>query len=119
MRRLISLPLSVYFDAYREEDYVSGGEEYLTFAGCLTNSGGAMNPTSGVFSAPVAGAYLFVAHVCSYDMKKALLTLRRNGVQVASFYDQNHESNHKNSMAGPYNSDKVEYLIFLLTKATF
>jgi hypothetical protein len=33
-------------------------------------------------------------------MKKALAALRRNGVEVATLFDQNHTDNHKNSMAG-------------------
>ena len=100
IRTRMSLPLSIYFNAFRSEDYVSGGEEYLTFDGCHSNCGNGMDPKSGVFTAPIAGSYLFLIHVCTHDMKKALMTLRRNGREVASFYDQNHESNHKNSMAG-------------------
>ena len=77
-----------------------------------------MDPGSGTFTAPLSGSYLFVIHVCSHDMKKALLTLRKNGTQVASFYDQNHESNHKNSMAGQSvlieleEGDRVQVYIF-------
>eukprot|EP00095_Tigriopus_kingsejongensis_P007650 maker-scaffold116_size340332-snap-gene-0.22 protein:Tk07650 transcript:maker-scaffold116_size340332-snap-gene-0.22-mRNA-1 annotation:"Cerebellin-3" len=100
MRDLMSQPLSVYFDAYRTEDYLDGGEQYLTFSKCLTNLGNGLNPESGVFKAPKAGAYLFIIHVCTHDMKKALMTIHKNKIQVASFYDQNHESNHRNSMAG-------------------
>ena len=33
-------------------------------------------------------------------MKKALAALRRNGVEVATLFDQNHIDNHKNSMVG-------------------
>ena len=33
LRTNLSLPLSVYFDAYRTDDYMDGGEDYLTFAG--------------------------------------------------------------------------------------
>ena len=33
LRKMIGLPLSVYFDAFRTEDYETGGEEYLTFTG--------------------------------------------------------------------------------------
>ena len=33
LKSLISKPLSVYFNAYRTEDYVDGGEDYLTFNG--------------------------------------------------------------------------------------
>ena len=33
LKSLISKPLSVYFTAYRAEDYTEGGEAYLTFQG--------------------------------------------------------------------------------------
>ena len=33
LRDAIAKPLSVYFDAYRSEDYLDGGEDYLTFNG--------------------------------------------------------------------------------------
>ena len=59
-----------------------------------------MDAKSGVFTSPFAGAYLFIVHACTHDMNKGLMTIRRNGNQVASFYDQNHDSNHKNSMVG-------------------
>merc|ERR1719273_440026 len=100
LRNLMSQPLSVYFDAYRTEDYDVGGEEYLTFAGTRSNLGGGMDAKSGVFTVPQAGAYMFTIHICTHDMKKGLLSLRCNGNELASFYDQNHDSNHKNSMAG-------------------
>ena len=31
LRNLISKPLSIYFSAYRSDDYEEGGEAYLTF----------------------------------------------------------------------------------------
>jgi len=99
LRSLMSKPLSIYFDAFRDEDYELGGEEYLTFSGTRTNLGGGMDAKSGVFVAPLDGAYMFTIHICTHDMKKGLLSLRRNGNELASFYDQNHDSNHKNSMA--------------------
>merc|ERR1719430_574659 len=98
LRNLMSQPLSIYFDAYRTEDYDLGGEEYLTFNGTRNNLGGGMDAKSGVFTAPMAGAYMFTIHICTHDMKKGLLSLRCNGNELASFYDQNHDSNHKNSM---------------------
>jgi len=97
---MVSKPMSVYFNAIREEPYTLGGEEYLTFASCPVNSGNAMDPTSGIFTVPITGCYMFSIHVCTHDMKKALVALRRNGVEVATVYDQNHVDNHKNSMAG-------------------
>lgn len=60
----------------------------LCIADCQTNLGSGMDAKSGVFTAPLSGGYLFSVHVCAHDQHKALLTLRRNGMQVASFYDQ-------------------------------
>merc|ERR1711872_235682 len=96
----LSTPLSVYFNAVRDSPYLTGGEEYLTFSSCTVSSGSAMEPSSGIFTAPVTGCYMFSIHVCTHDMKKALMALRRNGVEVATLFDQNHIDNHKNSMAG-------------------
>jgi len=93
-------PLSVYFTAHRAEPYTGGGEEFLTFDGCSVNVGNAMDAKSGIFTAPFSAAYLFSLHVCTHDLKKALIAIRRNGIEVASIYDQNHQDNHKNSMAG-------------------
>ena len=36
LEALMAQPLSVYFDAYRTEDYMDGGEDYLTFHGTST-----------------------------------------------------------------------------------
>ena len=33
LKKMMGLPLSIYFCAYRTEDYETGGEEYLTFTG--------------------------------------------------------------------------------------
>ena len=110
-----------------------------------------MDPQSGIFHAPKAGAYMFIVHVCTADMHKALLSIRyyltrtlsyahaflrarfftrtlcyfshsrMNGNEVASFYDQNHESNHKNSMVGQSVllnlnvNDKVQVYMFTHT----
>ena len=43
---------------------------------------------------------MFSITVCTQDMKKVLLSLRRNGEEVGTVYDQNHTDNHRNSMAG-------------------
>merc|ERR1719382_138234 len=121
LRSLMSQPLSIYFDAYRTEDYELGGEEYLTFSGTRCNLGGGMDSKSGVFTAPKSGAYMFTIHVCTHDMKKGLLSLRCNGNEVASFYDQNHDSNHKNSMVGQSvvvevsEGDKIQVYMFTHT----
>merc|ERR1712241_687070 len=100
LKSLAGKPLSVYFDAYRTKAYVGGGEENLTFNGTSVNVGGGMDPDTGIFNAPVGGSYLFVFHIATHDNKKALLSIRLNGEEVASVFDQNHKDNHKNSMAG-------------------
>ena len=57
---------------------------------------GCMDPKSGVFEVPITGVYFFTLHVCTHDLKKALLSIRKNGVtELASLYDQNHSDNHK------------------------
>jgi len=100
LKAVAAKPLSVYFDAYRTKAYDGGGEENLTFNGTSANVGGGMDPDTGVFNAPVGGSYLFVFHIATHDNKKALLSIRLNGEEVASVFDQNHKDNHKNSMAG-------------------
>ena len=42
----------------------------------------------------------FQFHIATHDNKKALLSIRKNGEEIASIFDQNHKDNHKNSMAG-------------------
>ena len=73
---------------------------FLYFQGCSVNVGGGMDPDTGVFNCPLGGSYLFVFHIATHDNKKALLSIRLNGEEVASVFDQNHKDNHKNSMAG-------------------
>jgi len=113
---------SIYFSATRDTPYTNGGEEYLTFSSCPVNVGGAMDPGSGVFTAPVGGVYLVALHVCTHDMKKALISVRRNGKEeLATVYDQNHNDNHKNSMAGTctlarlHAGDKVQVYMYTFT----
>jgi len=100
LKSLASKPLSVCFDAYRTKAYDGGGEENLTFQACAVNTGGGMDADSGIFTTPIGGLYMFVFHVATHDNKKALLSIRLNGEEVASVFDQNHKDNHKNSMAG-------------------
>merc|ERR1711962_529517 len=100
LKAVAAKPLSVYFDAYRTKAYDGGGEENLTFNSTSANVGGGMDPDTGVFNAPVGGSYMFVFHIATHDNKKALLSIRLNGEEVASVFDQNNKDNHKNSMAG-------------------
>ena len=61
----------------------------LYFIGIHCNLGGGMDAKSGVFTAPMAGSYLFTIHACTHDMHKALLSIRHNGNQVRFKYQKN------------------------------
>merc|ERR1711892_299391 len=87
-------------NAYRTKAYDGGGEENLTFQGAYTNIGGGLDIDTGIFTCPIGGTYIFQFHIATHDNKKALLSIRKNGEEIASIFDQNHKDNHKNSMAG-------------------
>jgi len=100
LKTLASKTLGVSFNAYRTKAYDGGGEENLTFQGTYTNIGGGLDIDTGIFTCPVGGTYIFQFHIATHDNKKALLSIRKNGEEIASIFDQNHKDNHKNSMAG-------------------
>merc|ERR1712051_765259 len=99
LRSLSGKTLGVYFNAYRSKAYDGGGEENLTFNGTYCNNGGGLDVDTGIFTCPTGGTYLFMFHIATHDNKKALLSIRKNGEEIASIFDQNHKDNHKNSMA--------------------
>ena len=101
----------------------------MTFQGTYCNNGGGLDIDTGIFTCPCGGTYMFQVlisllsydsrlssfrllfsvfflistfqfHIATHDNKKALLSIRKNGEEVASIFDQNHKDNHKNSMAG-------------------
>merc|ERR1712173_401429 len=100
LKSLSGKTLGVYFNAYRTKAYDGGGEENLTFQGTYCNVGGGLDTDTGIFTCPTGGTYMFQFHIATHDNKKALLSIRKNGEEVASIFDQNHKDNHKNSMAG-------------------
>merc|ERR1712179_574184 len=100
LKSLNGKTLGVYFDAYRTKAYDGGGEENLTFQGTYCNVGGGLDTDTGIFTCPTGGTYMFQFHIATHDNKKALLSIRKNGEEIASIFDQNHKDNHKNSMAG-------------------
>merc|ERR1712102_99933 len=100
LKSLNSKTLGVYFNAYRTKAYDGGGEENLTFQGTYCNVGGGLDIDTGIFTCPCGGTYMFQFHIATHDNKKALLSIRKNGEEGASIFDQNHKDNHKNSMAG-------------------
>merc|ERR1712236_118279 len=100
LKSLAGKTLGVYFNAYRTKAYDGGGEENLTFQGTYCNVGGGLDPDTGIFTCPTGGTYMFQFHIATHDNKKALLSIRKNGEEIASIFDRNHKDNHKNSMAG-------------------
>jgi len=100
LKSLSTKTLGCYFDAYRTKAYDGGGEENLTFQGTNCNTGGGLDIDTGIFTCPIGGCYMFQFHIATHDNKKALLSIRKNGEEIASIFDQNHKDNHKNSMAG-------------------
>merc|ERR1711997_913595 len=100
LKSLSGKTLGVYFNAYRSKAYDGGGEENLTFNGTYCNVGGGLDTDTGIFTCPTGGTYMFQFHIAPHDNKKALLSIRKNGEEIASIFDQNHKDNHKNSMAG-------------------
>merc|ERR1712088_179575 len=100
LKTLNGKTLGVSFNAYRTKAYDGGGEENLTFQGTYCNNGGGLDIDTGIFTCPTGGTYMFQFHIATHDNKKALLSIRKNGEEVASIFDQNHKDNHKTSMAG-------------------
>merc|ERR1712234_41129 len=100
LKSLNGKTLGVYFNAYSTKAYDGGGEENLTFQGTYCNVGGGLDIDTGIFTCPCGGTYMFQFHIATHDNKKALLSIRKNGEEIASIFDQNHKDNHKNSMAG-------------------
>ena len=89
MIELSSKPGSITFCAYRDEDYTSTEESYVTFTGCTVNFGNGFIPKSGVFQCPEPGMYLFTVTVCTFDGKQCLIMLRKNDKNVCALIDQN------------------------------
>merc|ERR1719415_500387 len=56
----------VAFDAFRNKPFHED-QKYITFDGMKVNIGGAMDPDSGMFKAPVPGVYSFSFHGLTQD----------------------------------------------------
>merc|ERR1711936_665801 len=86
LKSLSGKTLGVYFNAYRSKAYDGGGEENLTFNGTYCNVGGGLDTDTGIFTCPTGGTYLFMFHIATHDNKKALLSIRKNGEEIASIF---------------------------------
>ena len=77
--------------------------------------------TLSLWYTPLTPVNFIISQVCTHDLKKALISLRQNGNEIASIFDQNHVDNHKNSMAGTSliinlnQGDKVQVYMYTFT----
>lgn len=55
----------IAFSAYKPVDHTPVRGQIIVFSSALLNEGAAYSTTSGKFTAPVKGLYLFTAHLCN------------------------------------------------------
>ncbi|XP_048011609.1 complement C1q-like protein 4 [Megalobrama amblycephala] len=58
----------------------------LTYRNVFTNIGNAYNPITGVFTAPLKGAYMFTFSVCGHAPTAAGASIYKNGQRVVIAY---------------------------------
>ncbi|XP_067248884.1 uncharacterized protein [Chanodichthys erythropterus] len=58
----------------------------LTYRNVFTNVGNAYNPITGIFIAPLKGAYMFRVSVCSHGPTAAAVSIYKNGQHVIMTY---------------------------------
>ncbi|XP_048011278.1 uncharacterized protein LOC125244924 [Megalobrama amblycephala] len=59
----------------------------ITYRNVLTNIGNAYNPATGIFTAPLKGAYMFRVSVFGYGGTSATVSIYKNGEQVVVAHD--------------------------------
>ncbi|ROI81139.1 Complement C1q-like protein 4 [Anabarilius grahami] len=65
----------------------------LTYRNVITNIGNAYNPISGIFTAPLKGAYMFRVSAFGHGGTTAILSIYKNGEHVVVAQDQVNSSN--------------------------
>ncbi|CAG0893240.1 unnamed protein product [Darwinula stevensoni] len=78
----------VYFDVYDAAGKAGG---VIHFSGTEVNIGGGMNPSSGVFTAPLDGIYVFHFHTWTHSTV-LMLYFRKNGDQKAHIYSHDYSN---------------------------
>ena len=66
-----------------------------------------MCPKTGEFTCPEPGLYLILATCCTFDMKKCLVSIRKNGKDAANIFDQDGDQNKVRTRGWP-SASKIE-----------
>ncbi|CAG0900810.1 unnamed protein product [Darwinula stevensoni] len=74
---------AVIFDAFRRSDYITENS-VIRYESTEVNIGDAMDPNTGVFTAPIAGIYSFSFHYYTDDF--GLVHIRQNELVKAAMY---------------------------------
>ena len=103
------------FDAFRNKPFHEA-LTYLTFDGTTVNIGGAFDPDTGKFIAPVKGVYSFTFHGLTQDGTATYIKIIQNGRNVAGAYrrhegegDEEHES-----LVSFFPDQSFYYVLFLI-----
>lgn len=75
---LVTKPNQPYFQAYGTIGSTTAGN--VIYGSVITNQGNHYNATTGIFTAPVSGLYLFTASFFSYTGAAGVMSLVRNNV---------------------------------------
>ncbi|KAL2087927.1 hypothetical protein ACEWY4_016755 [Coilia grayii] len=62
-------------------------DKVLVYKGVFLNYGGAYNPSTGVFTAPVNGVYSFNYHIYGYSSNRMGVSLFKNEERISTAYD--------------------------------
>jgi len=94
---LLTSKQKVAFDAYRNQPF-DEEQATITYDGTSTNLGNGLNISTGMFTAPIAGAYAFHFHALTRDGTATYIKFMHNGRNVGGAYrrhageaDENHE----------------------------
>lgn len=95
----------IAFDAFRNQPFYKA-QSYLTFNGTTVNVGGAFDPSTGLFTAPVEGVYSFSFHGLTYDGTATHIKIMKNGENVGGAY-RRHEGEGDEEHPSLVNPDKA------------
>ncbi|XP_052761398.1 collagen alpha-2(VIII) chain-like [Mya arenaria] len=87
----IAIPL-VYFHAHSPQTSSLSTGEVIVYKTVETNDGNGYSPTTGKFTAPVRGLYLFFMHTCTPSNNYAFLHIVKEGTVLiaTSHYDKDY-----------------------------